>query len=237
MIENTLNDPRWDIGKLGNTRRGDRKMRNFTVGLISGLIALAGFAGSASASATIDLFWDATGTDTISGLQATSTDIVLNVVVTGGAEGVNGVGISVDYSALLGDFSVVTFSNTAAAPLGFVLGATTDDSILGIVSNINGGNFCGAGSGGCLTAGSSHLLGTITFTSLTGNPGTFTVTPFIDGALTSTDDIVNGLGANISGTSNFNSGFAVVPEPGTLSLLSMGLGGLYMVGRRSSRKR
>jgi len=206
-------------------------MRNFCVGLVSGFVALVGFAGSASASATIDLFWAATGTDTISGAQVTSTNIVLNVVLTAGADGVNAAGISVDYSALLGDFSVVSFSSNVAAPFSFSLGATTDDPFLGIVSNINAAGFCG----GCLTSGNSYLLGTVTFTSLTGNPGTFTVTPFIDGA--STDDIVNGFGAVISGTSNLNSGFAVVPEPGTLSLLSMGLGGLYMVGRRSSRKR
>jgi hypothetical protein len=36
---------------------------------------------------------------------------------------------------------------------------------------------------------------------------------------------------------SFSCGFAVVPEPGTFSLLSMGLGGLYVVGRRSRRKR
>jgi hypothetical protein len=207
-------------------------MRNFTVGLVSGLIALAGFAGSASASATIDLLWAANGTDTISGAQVTSTSIVLNVVLTAGTDGVNAAGISVDYSALLGDFSVVAFSSAWGAPLGVPLGTPSNDSILGIVSNIGGGGFCSP----CLPAGSSHLLGTITFTSLTGNPGTFTVTPFIDGA--STDDISNGLGDSISGTSIFNTGSAIapVPEPGTLSLLGMGLGGLYVVGRRSSRK-
>ena len=75
-------------------------MRNFTVGLVSGLVALLGFAGSASASATIDLIWAATGTDTISGAQATSTDIVLNVVLTAGAGDSLGASLSVDYTAL-----------------------------------------------------------------------------------------------------------------------------------------
>jgi len=50
---------------------------------------------------------------------------------------------------------------------------------------------------------------------------------------------LDGSGSVESGTSIFNSATinAPVPEPGTLSLLGMGLGGLYVVGRRSSRKR
>ena len=64
-------------------------------------------------------------------------------------------------------------------------------------------------------------------------PGSFQVT---SGAFGPTDDIIAGDFSIITGTTTFNSGFAVVPEPGTLSLLSMGLGGLYVVGRRSSRR-
>jgi hypothetical protein len=229
MIENVLNDPHWDIGKLGNTRRGDKKMRNFTVALVGGLVALAGFAGSASASATIDLIWAATGTDTISGAQATSTDIVLNVVLTAGAADSLGASVSIDYSALGAAGSVFAFGSTLFTPplpWGLATASDTGSEIL----NINAG---AAGPPG-LAAGNSYLLGTITF-ALNGTPGSFNIFPYID--VPTGDDILDGNGDVISGTTAFNSGTAVVPEPGTLSLLGMGLGGLYVVGRRSSRKR
>jgi len=229
MIENALNDPDWDVGKLGNTKRGDRKMRNFTATLASGLVALAGFAGSASASATIDLIWAATGTNTISGVQATSTVIVLNVVLTAGAAGSLGASVSIDYSDLGLAGSVVTYSSTAfTPPLPFNLGVASDTGT--VILNINAGALAPL----FLADGVSFILGTITF-SLTGAPGSFELIPYID--IPTGDAVLDGGGFVISGATTFNSSFAVVPEPGTLSLLGMGLGGLYMVGRRSSRKR
>jgi len=57
-------------------------MQKFILGLVGGLIAIAGFAGSSSASATIDLIWANSGTATTSVL-ASDTGIVLQVIDTG----------------------------------------------------------------------------------------------------------------------------------------------------------
>ncbi len=203
-------------------------MRNFIVGLVSGLVALAGFAGSASASSTIDLIWAATGTSNISSAQITSTNIVLNVVLTAGPDGSRGGGLTVDYSAMLGDFAVVTASNT---PWAFEVSPVWVP-INGLVTNVGWGSFSDIG------VGNTQLIGTITFTSLPAYAGgPLTITPFI--LKPGVDDLLDGGGFVESGTSIFNSATinAPVPEPGTLSLLGMGLGGLYVVGRRSSRKR
>jgi hypothetical protein len=208
-------------------------MRAFIVGLISGLVALAGFAGSANASATIDLFWNANGTDTISNVAASSS-ITLNVILTAGPNGSAGGGVSVDYSELVasGDFTVTAFSQPYELnPLGDSLGITTDTGTQ--IRNINAVDDFNPPAPFGLLAGQSYLMGTITFHNVTGVVGSFQV----DSLLTGTDGLSDGAWGNISGTSTYNSATAVVPEPGTLSLLGMGLGGLYVVGRRSGRKR
>jgi hypothetical protein len=203
-------------------------MRAFLVGLVSGLIALAGFAGSASASATIDLIWQTSGTATTSNV-VTSSNITLDVVLTAGANGSVGAAISVDYSALVGDFTIIGFSSVTSALLPLTIPPTTDSGTQ--INSINAGGFAFAP----VPNGTSLVIGTITFHNNTGTPGAFQVDA---GAFFFTDAVLDGTGlVDITATTTFNSGFAVVPEPGTLFLLSMGLGGLYVVGRRSSRGR
>ena len=95
-------------------------MRNFWVGLGGVLVALIGFAGPASAVATIDLIWDATGTSDYTD-PPTTTDIVLNVVLnTGSGPPSRGGGITVDYSAA-GELTFVSATNSTD-PL-FTLGS------------------------------------------------------------------------------------------------------------------
>lgn len=201
-------------------------MRAFLVGLVGGLVALAGFAGSANASATIDLLWASNGTNTISSVT-TSSSIVLEVWLTAGANGSMGGGVSIDYSALVGDFLVTSAVNLNGGLLPGSFGApvVTASQVQGIQA------FAFPPTPAGIAAGTSFLMGTVTFHSITGAPGSFQ----IDSLFTGGDGIADGLGVPIVPT--FNSAFAVVPEPGTLSLLGMGLGGLYAVGRRSSRKR
>jgi hypothetical protein len=207
-------------------------MRKSFVGLLGGLVALAGFSGSAGASATIDLIWATSGTSTTSVLTS-STSIVLNVVLTAGVQGSRAAGVSVDYSTLVGDFSISGFASTPGGPLPLSLGATTDTGTR--IENINSAAIPPGLGTGLTAAGQSHILGTITFDS-TGLGGGFTLQ---SDALGPTDAIVDITGLiNLTPTSTFNTAtINVVPEPSTLFLLSMGLGGLYGVGRRSGKKR
>jgi hypothetical protein len=214
-------------------------MRKFILGLVGGLIAVAGFAGSSSASATIDLIWANSGTATTSVL-ASDTGIVLQVIITAGAGGSQGAGVSVDYTDILGEAFVIAFASTpsvgALSPLPSIFPTTIDTGSR--IENINSAALLFAGFGvGLTAAGQTHQLGTITFSGRGGAGGAFTLS---SSANTGTDAILDLAGVTITGTSTFNTAsmnIAPVPEPGTLSLLGMGLGGLYVVGRRSSRKR
>jgi len=237
-------------------------MRKFFAVAMGSLVALVGLAGVASASATVDLIWiDVSNTNTAgaaictfpanrncppdprspdSGVTissiATSDSITLAVVVTAGPLGLNGGGVSVDYRDALPKLSVTAFrSLTTTKPKPYLpanLG-TTDNNIEGWVQNINAA-CCGPLAGIGLPAGGTAYLGTVTFHKDVLQSGTFEIAVGTNGP-NGTDDLGNGLNQVISSTSTFNSAFLVnAPEPGALSLLVMGLGGMLLAGRGRS---
>ena len=137
--------------------------------------------------------------------------------------------VSVDYTAGVGDFTINTFSANPGGPLPFSFIAPTDTGTR--IETLTATTLAGG-----LGAGASWILGTVTFDS-TGLGGSFLVD--VDAA-SLLDGVLDGVGGDITLASTFNNAsinVAPVPEPGTLSLLGMGLGGLYAVGRRSRRKR
>ena len=83
-----------------------------------------------------------------------------------------------------------------------------------------------------LASGASYLLGQITFHKGAG-AGTFVITS----TTTATDDVLSLSGGVITSTTTFNSATlvnAAIPEPGTASLLALGLGGFALVSRRKN---
>ncbi len=209
-------------------------MRTAWVGTFAGLIAVVGLAGTANASATVDLIWQGSGTSVTSGL-AISDVITLDVMLTAGPNGSNGGSVSVDYSAVVGTLTVVGYSNTLDGFWGLSPAGPPTDPGDNIIHTINAGSICGV-VGSCLANTETARLGTVSFRVDALPGGTLSLLVGLFDPVDGIGDAIGGDACN-PGPCTFNSGFAVVPEPGTLSLLGMGLGGLYVVGRRSGRKR
>jgi hypothetical protein len=203
-------------------------MRKFFATAVVSAVALVGFAGAAGASATIDLLWATNDADTIGPGVPDSNAAVLRVILTAGPDGSQGAGVSVDWSQVAG-LTMVSFLSTPGGALPASLGTTTTTGSR--VENINSAAIIFIGLGTGLTAaGQSHQLGTVTFhkSADVGN-GTFEITSDANGP---SDGVLDLDGNAITDTTLFNSAFLInVPEPGAVSLLVMGLGGVLLAGR------
>jgi hypothetical protein len=178
-----------------------RKLIAVAMGIV---VALVGFAGTANASATVDLIWADTGTNVISDL-AVSDSVQLNVILTAGPNGAVGASVSVDYSGVLGNLVVVGYANTpsGALPVDFETPPTdTGDRIEGIVSTAQ--PFANLGMG--LLAGQSHQLGTVTFHNIALIHGVLGIQSDANGPLDGVGDLLYN---DITATTTFNSAYLV----------------------------
>jgi hypothetical protein len=192
-------------------------MRKFIAAAAGSVVALAGFAGVSHSSATIDLIWDATGTNEIDnpGPQV----VQLNVILTAGPAGSEGAGVSVDFS-LFGE-------NAENALVVQLLGFESDtpkntptrgaDTVLPIeielpqlrgtrVELINSVCFCDLDIGTGLEAGQSHQLGYVTFNTTRIPRGSYEIRSDANGP---SDGVLDGDGNEILPKTDitFNSAF------------------------------
>jgi hypothetical protein len=173
-----------------------------------------GFAGAANASATIDLIWADTGTNQISNVNVSSA-ITLQVILTAGPNGSAGAVVSVDYSGVLPQFTVLGYASTPGSALPVSFGGEIDTGSR--VEGIGSACLCPFVGFG-LPAGQSHQLGTVTF-----HKGFLVSDMFVilngvfeirSDANTPTDDVLDLAGSTIADTTTFNSAFLIdVPPP------------------------
>ena len=202
------------------------------IGVVGSLVALVAFAGTAGASATIDLLWNGTTSVLVDETgNASSSTLTLDILLTAGPNGVSGYTFTVLYDPT--KVQVTGFSQTSFPEgnqhFGSAPGEDPTDNGTSL-SSFNGLAVPPFGLGTGLNEGNTVSLGTIQFHKLAG-PGTFSV----DAALVvPLDDFADQAGNSISNPT-FNAAFLVnIPEPGTVALLGLGLGGLALAGRRRS---
>jgi hypothetical protein len=214
------------LGKGELSNRRDGTMRKIFAAAVGSVSALVGFAGAANASATIDLIWPATGTNTIPAFA--SSAVTLQVILTAGPAGSAGAGVSVDYSGVLGALVVTGIGNPpVGSELAVTLGPTIDTGSR--VENINSTSFPPASVGTGLAAGASALLGTITFHNGGSPVGAFEIR---SDANSPTDGVLDLGGGDITSTTTFNSAFITIPEPSALTALGSGIAMLALLYRR-----
>jgi hypothetical protein len=191
---------------------------------MGGVVVLAGFAGAANASATVDLIWiDNTDTactndgrrdcprlgTTISSAAVTD-NITLGVIITAGPLGILGAGVSVDYGNAIPMLSVSGFrSLTTTQPFPYLPMLLSDTSdVPPFVDNINAAAAPPFNVGIGLPAGQSAYLGTVSFHQDLVVNGIFEIAVGANGP-GGTDGVVAlnsvPVGANITATTTFNS--------------------------------
>jgi len=183
-------------------------------------MALAGFAGTAHPSATIDLIWKDTGTNEISDDEA--QELQLNVILTAGPRGSEGAAVSVNFSAI-GVHALArnafregndnpTPDNTPSVGRDSALPVEVDPPLIEgtRVEAINSVCICQAGIGTGLAAGQSHQLGYVTFYVSRLKLGQYEIRSDADGL---GDAVLDGNGKEILPKTEitFNSAFLSIP--------------------------
>jgi len=158
---------------------------------------LVGLTGAANASATIDLIWAATGTDTIANVPDSSA-ITLRVILTAGPNGSQGAGVSVDYGSAAG-LTVLEYMSTASDALPLLLGSTNDTGTR--IQNVNSAALPPDWGAGLTAAGQTHQLGTITFHKGAIGNGTVEIRTDAEGP---TDGVLDLDGNDITSAVAFN---------------------------------
>jgi hypothetical protein len=163
------------------------------------------------------------------------TDLGNELNLTGGMPPVEWTGTDANPGPILDNYG----------PLTAGLGGTVESETGGPAGRVN--NFDSAGFTALPATGVAYTVGTFTATapaSYRVGQVFFTVNP---GALTDGPDVFSGAFSVFDGTENANGvpttmnfldasvNGTVIPEPGTVSLLGLGLFGLVMAGRRSRR--
>ena len=196
-------------------------MRKFFAAALGSAVALVGFAGAAHASATITLLWG--GADDETGGANVSETFTLHVILTAGPQGVSSVSTTTNFfeAFATGTVSVDSFACVPGVLACIFPGFDAGDGQIQSLS-------LGATTGG-MAAGSSDVIGTITFHQTFQTPGEFEFRPLL---IAGQDNVFNLARETIASTTLFESAFLVnVPEPGALAMLAMGLGGMLLAGR------
>lgn len=196
-----------DQNTLSNRRVG--RVQKFLAAVASA-VALVVLADPANADTTIDLIWQTTGTDTISGVN-TSTTITFDVILTAGPNGVSSSGITIDYSAGFGAGTIALVSWACAGSSHFptcLSHGTNPGSQIQTMSAVSLSPSVGTG----LASGQSVVIGTATFHKVGSATGTF---EFTVGLFAVTDGIFDNQlpGVDIGGSTTFNSAFLTNPIP------------------------